>query len=126
MPQIDDVVAAYIRLRDEKAEVKARHQEELAPINERMFKIEGWLHRELQRQGVQSFKTKQGTAFVQTSTSVTVEDFEATLPFIKQHGLWDMLEARVSKSAVMDWVESNGSVPPGVNIKTDEVVRVRR
>ena len=126
MPKVNDVVAAYVTLRDKKAEIKARHQEELAPINDKMFKLEGWLHRELNKQGVDSFKTKRGTAFVQKATSVTVQDWDATLPFIREHGLWDMLEARVSKTAVQDYIESTKDVPPGVSIKVDEVVRVRR
>jgi len=127
MPKVDDVVAAYVSLRDRKAELKAQHQQELAPINEQMFKIEGWLHRELNKQGVDSFKTKRGTAFVQKSTSVTVQDWQdQTLPFIREHELWDMLEARVSKTAVSDYIESTGEVPPGVAVKTEEVVRVRR
>lgn len=125
-PKIDAVVAAYIKLRDHKDEVKSRHKDELAPINEQMAKLEGWLHRELNAQGVDSFKTKAGTAFVQKATSVTVAEWDVTLPFIREHDLWDLLEARVSKSAVQDYVESTKEVPPGVNVRVEEVVRVRR
>lgn len=125
-PKIDSVVAAYIKLRDQKDEVKSRHKEELAPINENMAKLEGWLHRELNKQGVDSFKTKMGTAFVQKATSVTVADWDVTLPFIKEKELWDLLEARVSKSAVQDYIESTKEVPPGVSVRVEEVVRVRR
>lgn len=124
-PKIDAVVAAYIKLRRGKEEIKARHKEELAPINDQMQKLENWLHRELLAQGVDSFKTKMGTAFVQKNTSVTVAEWDVTLPFIQEHELWDMLEARVSKSAVQDYIESTKEVPPGVNVRVEEVVRVR-
>jgi len=125
-PKVDDVIAAYVTLRDKKKGVEARHKEELAPLKEQMFKLENWLHRELLAQGVSSFKTKLGTAFVQKNTSMSVADWEETLPFIKEHDLWDFLEARVSKSAVQDYIESTKQVPPGISIRVEEVVRIRR
>jgi len=124
--KVDKVIAAYVQLRDKKAEVVARQKEELAPLVDQMLKLEAWLHRELLRQGVNSFKTDNGTAFVQTNTSVTVQDWEAALGFIISKGLWDFLEARVSKSAVADFVESHGDAPPGVSLRTEQVVRIRR
>ena len=126
MAKIDSVVEAYVRFRDAKTALKRKHSEELAPMVERMRTLEVWLQRELQRQGVQSFKTKQGTAFLQESNSATVHNWDETLGWILDKEEYAMLEARVSKSVVRDHIESTGEVPPGVNWRTETVCRVRR
>ena len=126
MTKVDDVVAAYIKLRDKKTALERKHKEELAPIKENMEKVENWLQRRLLEEGVQSFKTSQGTAFLQSSTSATVRDWDSTFAWIQANDEWSMLEARVNKTAVKDFVEANGEAPPGVEYSEHLVTRVRR
>lgn len=122
----DLVVSGFIKLRDEKKKIEQRHKEELAPIKEHMAKLESWCQRELHRMDAKSCKTEHGTVFTQEVSSVTVKDWESTLPFIIENGLTDMLVQRVNMSAVRDFIESFKKVPPGVDIQTAEVVRFRR
>ena len=124
--KVDDVVGAYVKLRDKKTEIERRHKEELAPIKENMEKLEAWLQRQLLTEGVESFKTQNGTAFLQTASSATVRDWDATLEFIREHDEWSLLEGRVSKTAVKDYIENNGEPPPGVNFNNTIVTRIRR
>lgn len=124
--KVDEIVAAYIKLRDMKDATSRRHKEELAPINEKMGKLEAWLQKHLQSEGVDSMKTKAGTAFLQSNSSATVKDWPATLEWVKDNDEWSFLEARVNKTAVKDYMESTGDIPPGVDFKTTIVTRVRR
>lgn len=124
--KIDEVIAAYVKLRDQRDELKKQQASALAPFNEKLYKLEVWLQRQLQDSGQQSAKTPAGTAFLQTDTSVTVEDFDTVLKFISENGLWQMLEKRVSKSVVTDYIESTQQVPPGVKITAEVVCRIRR
>lgn len=124
--KVDEVVAAYIQLRDCKEQITRKHKEELAPINEKMGKIEAWLQRHLQTEGVESMKTKAGTAFLQTASSATVRSWPETLAWVKANDEWSFLEARVNKTAVKDFIESQGEIPPGVDYKETIVTRVRR
>jgi hypothetical protein len=55
-----------------------------------------------------------------------VEDWDATLNFIKKNDAFDMLERRVSKTAVRAYIELNKSVPAGVNYGTRLDVNVRK
>lgn len=126
MTKIDDVIAAYVKLRDQRDALKKEQAAALAPFNEKLYKLELWLQRQLQDSGQQSAKTPSGTAFLQTDTSVTVEDFEAVLSFIRDTNLWQMLEHRVSKSVVTDYIESTKQMPPGVKITSEVVCRIRR
>jgi hypothetical protein len=123
---IDEVVRGYIALRDKKNQIKKRHTEELKPINEKMEIIEGWLQRDLMHRGVQSEKTNSGTAYLSTVAAATVKDRDEFLKFVKEHEMWDLIENRVAKSVVADYLEETGDVIPGVNYEKTQVVRIRR
>lgn len=124
--KIDEVVRGYIALRDKKNEMKKRHAEELRPINEKMEVVEGWLQRDLINRGVQSQKTDSGTAYLSTVATATVKDRDEFLKFVREHEKWDLIENRVSKSVVSDYLEETGEIIPGVNYEKTQVVRIRR
>lgn len=123
---IDQVIAAYIKLRDQKDALKKKQSEEMAPINDNLYKLSAWLQKTLQESGQTSAKTASGTAFLQTDTSVAIEDWECILAFIKEHDLFSMLERRVSKSVVVEYIESQKEVPPGVKVTREISCHVRR
>lgn len=124
--KINEVVRGYVALRDKKNEMKKRHAEELRPINEKMEVIEGWLQRDLMNRGVQSEKTDSGTAYLSTVVTATVRDRDEYLKFVKEKEMWDLIENRVSKSVVSDYLEETGEIIPGVNYEKTQVVRIRR
>ncbi len=123
---IGQLVEGYIKLRDRKAEIKAKHEAELAPINAMMDKIETHLLAQMQEQGVTSYKTGLGTAYTSTTTKANVADWDGLLGFVREHGLWQMLERRVSKTAVDEYVAAHQDLPPGVNYSTSVAVNIRR
>jgi hypothetical protein len=126
IPTVDEVVKGYIKLRDKKMSMKKEQAEELAPISEKMVLLENWLLRDLQTRKVQSQKTAEGTAFISTMAAATVKDRDAFFDFVKKEGMWDLLENRVSKTVVRDYLEDTGNVVPGVNYQETQVVRIRR
>lgn len=123
---IHKLVDGYIQLRDKKAQLKAKHEAELAPINAMMDKIETHLLAQMQEQGVTSYKTELGTAYTSTTTKANVADWDGLLSFVREHGLWQMLERRVSKTAVDEYVAAHQDLPPGVNYSTAVAVNIRR
>ena len=96
-PNVEEVIRGYVKLRDKKNELKREHAEELRPINEKMSLLENWLLRDLQTRKVESQKTKEGTAFMQTASAATVKDRDAFFEFVIKNEMWDLLENRVSK-----------------------------
>ena len=71
---VDQVIAQYIKLRDQKAELAAKHKDELAPLSTAMDAMEAWLLAKLNADGVESFKTAEGTAFKARTASVSMSD----------------------------------------------------
>jgi hypothetical protein len=125
-PTVDEVVKGYIKLRDKKNQMKKDQAEEVRPITEKMTLLENWLLRDLQTRKVESQKTAEGTAFISTVAAATVKDRDAFFDFVKEKGMWDLLENRVSKTVVRDYLEDTGEVVPGVNYQETRVVRIRR
>lgn len=120
------VIAEYIALRDEKKAIQEKHKEELAPVNRKMEKIEAALLKRLQKDGAKNIATPDGTVYITTVTKAKVEDWSVFRPFILQHDLVDMMEQRVSKNAIEEYIEANGDVPPGIAISTENFARIKR
>lgn len=123
---VDQAIAAYMKLRAKKAEVEARIKDEVTQLEASMDKIEAWIKTQADKMGVTSFKTKHGTAFLTTKDYANVENWDATLNFIKETGAYDMLNKAVNKTAVRGYIEQNKAVPPGVNYGTKIEVSVRK
>ena len=123
---VDSVIKKYMRLRDKKAAVEATVKEELDQIKANMAKLEAFLKVKLDADGLTSFKTDHGTAFLTTTAFANVEDWDAVLRFIREEEAFDMLEKRISKTAVRGYIEANKEVPPGVKYGTKLDINVRK
>lgn len=123
---IGQLVEGYIKLRDKKAALKAKHDAEMAPINNMMEKIEVHLLAKMQEQGVESYKTGIGTAYTTTRTSVTCADGAGFIAWAIDTGNTHMIERRAVKTAVDEFVAQHKDLPPGLNYRSETVVNVRR
>lgn len=116
----------YIRLRDRIAERKAAYEKDNAPDKAALEKLEGKILEFFNATGQESSRCGSGTAYIITQTSATVADWDSTLEFIQRNDRWDMLEHRVSKKAVEEYLEQNSDVPPGVNVTRRQTIGVQR
>ena len=123
---VDDVVATYMRLRSQKEAIEAEVKDKVSTIKSKMEKLEAWIKEQADAQGVTSFKTKHGTAFLTTTDYANVADWDAVLDFIRGNEAYDMLEKRISQLAVRRYIEANKAVPPGVNYGTKLEVNIRK
>ena len=123
---VDDVVAAYLKLRNKKEALEAETKDQVKTLKEKMEQFEAWIKEQADAQGVTSFKTKHGTAFLTTTDYANVGDWDAVLDFIRTQEAYDMLEKRVSKIAVRGYIDANKVVPPGVNYGTKLEVNIRK
>ena len=123
---VDAVIKKYMKLREKKALVEATIKEELDKIKADMTKLEAFLKAKLDADGLTSFKTEYGTAFLTTTDFANVDDWDAVLRFIREEEAYDMLEKRVSKTAVRGYIEANKEVPPGIKYGTKLDINVRK
>lgn len=123
---VDNVIKKYMQLRSQKEAVEAETKERVAEIKTTMQKLESWLKLKADEDGVTSFKTNHGTAFLTTVDFASVADWDSVLKFIRDEEAYDMLEKRVSKTAVRGYLEATKQVPPGVNYGTKLEVNIRK
>ena len=123
---LDEVIERYIALRDRKAALKARYEEEAGKLDAAMTQCEAYIGKELERTGATSLKTKFGTAYFQNRSSATVADWDSLLTWILEKDMLNMLERRVSKAAVDEYIAAHSDLPPGVNYRQERVVNIRR
>jgi hypothetical protein len=116
----------YLALRRRKEELADYHKKQLAPFNQMLATLGNLILAELNAAGVSSMASPEGTVYKSTETSVTVKDWPVTLAYIMAHQAWDLLEARVSKTAVLTTMNEKAEPVPGVAVAQEIVLRVRR
>jgi len=120
----DRVIAAYIKTRDEIAEL-SKEEKRLKAIQE---KRELWLAGNMDQTKEIGKKTLEGSCHFYKFVSVTVADPEEYKAWI--HEDWEnrkhFLANAASKEAVTQWVDDGNTPPPGANYVTMRKVRVVR
>ena len=122
----DQVIEAYLKYRNKKEALEAEIKDQVKELKDKMAKLEAWIKTKADAEGVTSFKTAHGTAFVTTNDYANVADWDAVLSFVKENEAYDMLEKRVSKNAVRGYIDEHKTVPSGVNYGTRIDVNVRK
>lgn len=123
---VNAVVERYVQLRDKKEEINRIAKDQTKQIEDAMARLEAALLKHLNDSGSESIGTASGTAFIKKSTSATVADFDALLTWIRERDAWQFLDKRVNKTAVQEFRDAEGDLPPGVTWREENVVQVRR
>lgn len=122
----DLIIEKYLALRDRRDVLKKQHTEQLAPYNSIMHTMENAMLARLLSRQAQNTRTENGTAYISEDVSVTVRAWSQTFGFIEDNKLWEILEARVSKTAVLSYQAETGTEIPGLNIRRENRVHIRR
>jgi hypothetical protein len=124
----DKAMRAYLGLRTQLEQKEAAHKAEVAAIKSQMVDLETWITMKAGEDGLDTIKNDEiGTVYWSTHASATVASRDAFMTFVKENDAFELLENRVSKTAVKAYMEANdGLVPPGVNFSTVKVFNLRR
>src|SRR3954463_12947993 len=119
-------IELYIALRDRKTAMEEAHKAATKPVTDAMARLEATLLAHLDQAGVEHMGAKAGTAYKTVRTSCTVSAWSATLDYIRDNELWELLEARVSKTVALAIMEETKQPIPGVAVRRELAVNVRR
>lgn len=122
-----EVVGAYIKLRDRRAQRKAEYEAADAEDKEKQDKIEAYLLKEFNESGVDSIKTEFGTAYKSSRLSITTADKEAFfMNWVVPNQAWEFLDIKPNKTAVQQYKSVHEDIPPGLNWSETLEVKIRR
>lgn len=125
--KFSDAVQLYMQLRDRKAQLKAEFDEAVAPVQRKMDQLEAKMLAAFNDAGMDSAKTEFGTAYVSTRSSASLADKDAFMAFVRERDEWTLTDIRVSKTAVEQYRDAHeGDIPPGVTLREERVVNVRK
>lgn len=124
--KLSEAVELYIKMRDRKAELKAEFDAKVAPLNEKMDKLEAKLLDVFNQTGMDSVKTESGTAYTTTRVTASVADKEVFMTHVRENDDWGLLEVRASKTAIEQYRSVHDDIPPGISMREERVVNVRR
>ena len=123
----DRLVKAYIKMRDARAVLKAKYEEEDTAIKEKMELVEQNLLETCKATGAESIRTAHGTAIRSVQTRYWTGDWAAMHKFIRDNDALDLVERRVSQLNMKNFLRANPDLmPPGLNVDNKYTVTVRR
>jgi len=128
MPQVnvDNVIVAYLKLRDQRAQLKKEYDDNDIIVKGKMEKLEIWLMQQMQTSNATQLGSPNGTAYQQTVMKGNCSDWTSFWGFLRETGRFDMMEKRVSVKTIQSYYEETGQLPPGINVNPELRVVVRK
>jgi hypothetical protein len=123
---INQRVEQYVMLRDKIKELDDAHKEKMKPFKETLEKLGNVLMDHLNTAGAESVKTSGGTFYKSSKKSASLADADAFMTFVIEKGLFELMDRKANATAVEDFVNENGVLPPGVKFSMVTTINVRR
>jgi hypothetical protein len=122
----EELVAAYVALRDEKAAIEKRLKTEVEPIAAKLDRLSRELGRRLEERKATGLKTSEGTVSVVVTQEVGCGDWDLLLSWVRDNDRMDLLGRKVLIGPIKSMLEAGEGLPPGVYMSSAASVRVRR
>jgi hypothetical protein len=123
---VGELVQKYVTLRDALREQDDKHKKKTAPAREMLHSLEAVLLDKLNNIDSNSVKTDCGTVYRTSRKSATIADGDLFRSYVFENSAWDLVDVRANANATADFIEANGSLPPGVNYSVTYTVGVRK
>lgn len=122
---IEELVAEYVALRDKKSEVTAHAKELVGRLEDKMSGLEAEILKAM-GDGVESVRTKAGTAYKSTRRQTSVSGWDDFLPWVQQTDNWHMLMRAANKTAILEFLDEHEELPPGINLRSELTININR
>lgn len=124
---VDRLVAAYIKMRDKRAELLREYEAADADVKAQMEAVESSLLDLCKQIGADTLGSKHGKVIRTVKTRYWTSDWDSMHKFIMQHNMPELLERRISQTTMKQLLDENPDLmPPGVNIDSRYAVTIRR
>lgn len=124
---VGDLIAKYAELKAHIDGENEKHDAVMKPFNDGLNAIKTAIGAELQRQGLQNFKSDDGTAYLSNIMDAKVVDQHLFLDFVAKNNHWAMVSLKPLADPVKDWLDvHNGVPPPGVDVSFTTRTNIRK
>jgi hypothetical protein len=127
LQKMDNMVRAYIRIRDRRAENKKLFEEQDSDLESQMQLISDEMLNLCKKINADSIKTKYGTIMRSVKSRYWTNDWDSMYDFIEETGAFGLLEKRLHQTNMKDFLAENPDLlPKGLNVESEYTVLVRR
>ena len=124
---INDLVAAYRRIRAAISEAEEAHEAKIKGLKEKMELVSTELLNFCNEQNLDSLRTPEGTVSRRVQTRYWSTDWEEMYKFIEEHNVPFVLEKRIHNGNMKQFLEENPDVLPiGLQVDNKYVIQVRK
>jgi hypothetical protein len=124
---VDKLVAAYIRMRDKRAELLREYEDADGSVKAQMEIVEAKLLEICKEIGVDRLGSTHGTVMRSVKTRYWTSDWESMHKFVLEHKMPELLERRISQTTMKQLLEENPELMPmGLNTDSKYSVTIRR
>lgn len=124
---INDLVAAYRRIRATIAEEEETHEAKIKGLKEKLELVSTELLNFCNEQNLDSVRTPEGTVSRRVQTRYWSTDWEQMYKFIEEHNVPFVLEKRIHNGNMKQFLEENPDVlPVGLQVDNKYVIQVRK
>lgn len=123
---VDKRVEQYIKVRDAIKKANDEHEASIKPLVDLQNLLTGWMQNFLEQAGADNIKTAHGTCYSTTRYTASLADPEAFMQYVITNKDFDLLDRKANVTAVKEYVQEKGALPPGVNLSSIKTVGVRR
>lgn len=123
----DRLAAAYIKIRDKRAEILQEYEKQDNQLKEQLELISNELLELCKETGAESLRTSAGTVIRTVKTRYWTSDWSSMYDFIKEHDIPQLLEQRIHQTNMKSFLsEHPEAFPIGLNQDSKYSVSVRR
>lgn len=126
LPSAEKLIAAFVMLRDKRAEIKRAFEVQDDAIKATQEKVERALSMHMEQAGTTQLSGAQGTAYREVQRKFSCADWSTFWPWIKENDRFDMMQKRVGEKAVAEYLEETGELPPAINVFQEYKITIRR
>jgi len=124
----DQLVEAFIALRNERDRIRNEYEAQDAVIKEEMTTLEQALLSICNETNATSIKTDKGTVIRKLNERFFCSDWDNFRDYVLQHQALELLERRIHQGNFKEFIaeRQEEGLPPGVNVMREYGVTVRK
>ena len=123
----EKLVSVYLKIRDTLDSLREKHKKETQDLKEQLDLVGDKLLTLCNQTNSKSISTKAGTIIRSVKTNIWTTDWDEMYAFIKKHDAPQLLEQRIHKGNMKQFLEENpDELPIGLQTNNEMAVTVRR
>jgi hypothetical protein len=124
---LDKLTKAYLKLRDQRAELKQQYQSQDSELEVQMQMLQDEMLNICKQTNATSIRTEYGTVIRQVKSRYWTNDWDSMYTFIREHEAFGLLEKRLHQTHMKEFLSENpDKLPMGLNVESEYTITVRR